>query len=386
MTVIALIVAAGRGTRLGGDRPKQYRLLGGKAMLRHGVEAFLTDPQVDATYVVIHPDDRALYDEAVAGLSLPPPILGGARRQDSVLKGLETLPGTPDTRVLIHDAARPFVSSRLIGAVLEGLDRAPAAIPALPLADTLKRAQGGYVSETLPREGLYRAQTPQGFHLSALLDAHRRAGAADVTDDAALMEKTGHAVALVEGEEAAFKVTTKDDFRRAEIMLGHNRETRVGSGFDVHRFTAGDHIMLCGLAIPHAFGLEGHSDADVGLHAIVDAILGALAEGDIGQHFPPSDPRWKDAPSRLFLAEAAARVKARGGRILHIDLTVLCEAPRIGPYREAMAESVAAILGLSPRRVAIKATTTEKLGFTGRREGIAAQAVATLELPAGDDF
>jgi 2-C-methyl-D-erythritol 4-phosphate cytidylyltransferase/2-C-methyl-D-erythritol 2,4-cyclodiphosphate synthase len=384
---IALIVAAGRGARFGGDIPKQYRALGGRAVLRHGVERMIAHPGVAGVRVVISPEDRALYDAAVAGLDLLAPVAGGATRQQSVRNGLESLAHLTPDAVLIHDAARPFVDSDIIGRVIEGLGRAPGAIAALPVVDTIKRAQdrtgpAALIETTTSRERLWRAQTPQGFHFEAILAAHRAASGSEYTDDAAVAEATGLAVELVMGSEENFKITTEGDLQRAERLLGGgNWEYRSAGGYDVHRFAPGDAIMLCGIRVPHSAALEGHSDADVGLHALTDALLGTIGAGDIGQHFPPSDPRWRGADSSKFLAHAGELVAAKGGRITHLDVTIICERPKVGPHREAMVERIAAILGLDKGRVSVKATTTEGLGFTGRGEGIAAQATATVALP-----
>jgi len=383
---IALVVAAGRGTRLGGERPKQYRTLGGQALLRHSVERLAAHPRIDRVRVVYHPADQDLYDAAVAGLDILPPVPGGAARQDSARLGLESLESLAPSRVLIHDAARPFVDQIVIDRVLDALEQAPGAIPALPLADTVKRGENGVVTDTLDRTALWRVQTPQGFDYRAILAAHRAVIGMELTDDAAVAERAGLTVRLVEGAESNFKVTTTDDFERAEKLTSgggdyRSGDYRSGQGFDVHAFGPGDHVWLCGLKIPHSQGLIGHSDADVGLHALTDAILGALGAGDIGMHFPPSDPKWRGAPSHLFLRHAADLVAQAKGRIVHVDVTMMCEAPRIGPHREAMVAKIAEILGLPANRVSVKATTTEKLGFLGRSEGMAAQAIATLQLP-----
>jgi len=383
---IALVVAAGRGTRLGGERPKQYRTLGGQALLRHSVERLAAHPRIDRVRVVYHPADQDLYDAAVAGLDILPPVPGGAARQDSARLGLESLESLAPSRVLIHDAARPFVDQIVIDRVLDALEQAPGAIPALPLADTVKRGENGVVTDTLDRTALWRVQTPQGFDYRAILAAHRAVIGMELTDDAAVAERAGLTVRLVEGAESNFKVTTTDDFERAEKLTSgggdyRSGDYRSGQGFDVHAFGPGDHVWLCGLKIPHSQGLVGHSDADVGLHALTDAILGALGAGDIGMHFPPSDPKWRGAPSHLFLRHAADLVAQAKGRIVHVDVTMMCEAPRIGPHREAMVAKIAEILGLPANRVSVKATTTEKLGFLGRSEGMAAQAIATLQLP-----
>lgn len=378
---IALVVAGGRGRRFGGELPKQYRPLAGRPLLRYSVAAFCGHARVEAVRVVIHPDDRALHDAAVEGLAVLEPCHGGGERQDSSRLGLESLEGLAPARVLIHDAARPFVDAATIDRVIGALDGAPGAIAAVPVTDTLKRGAEGRSLGTVERAGLWRAQTPQGFRFPEILAAHRRAAGAALTDDAAVAEAAGLAVTLVQGSEDNLKVTTEDDLRRAEQRLAAAWEPRVGTGFDVHQFGPGDKLMLCGLPIAHERGLVGHSDADVGLHALTDALLGCIGAGDIGGHFPPSDPRWKGAPSERFLRHAGELVAARGGRIVNLDVTIICERPKIGPHREAMAKRIAEILGIAPARVSVKATTTDKLGFTGRGEGIAAQAVATVRLP-----
>ncbi len=384
----ALVVAAGRGHRFGAEMPKQFLSLAGKPVLRHALEAFAAHPAIGVVQTVIHRDDQDLYEAAAAGLDLRPPAEGGATRQDSVRLGLAALAELAPKRVLIHDAARPFVSGEIIDRVLAGLENYPGVIPAVPVADTLKQVEDGSVSGTVDRSGLWRAQTPQGFRYADILAAHADFAGRELTDDAALLEAAGLTVGIVEGAERNFKITSKDDMERAEgLLAGGRRETRCGTGFDVHRFgppvPGGLTIQLCGLAVPHDRALLGHSDADVGLHAITDAILGALGQGDIGSHFPPSDPQWKGADSAVFLRAAGELAAARDGRIVHLDLTLICEAPKIGPRREAMVARIAQILDLDPGRVSVKATTTESLGFTGRREGIAAQATASLELPGG---
>jgi 2-C-methyl-D-erythritol 4-phosphate cytidylyltransferase / 2-C-methyl-D-erythritol 2,4-cyclodiphosphate synthase len=379
---IALVVAAGRGTRLGAPLPKQYLPLGGVAVLRHGVRALAEHPSIAAVRVIIHPDDRPHYDSATAGLGLMPPVDGGAQRQDSVRNGLESLADAAPELVLIHDGARPFLDRPVIDRVLIGLGAHQGAIAALPVRDTVKRGDGGRIVATIDRSALWRAQTPQGFHYGPIVAAHRAAAGAELSDDAAVAERAGIDVALVEGSEDNFKVTTMDDLARAERLLAaRNGDIRTGQGFDVHVFGPGDHVWLCGVAVPHDRGLVGHSDADVGLHALTDAVLGAIGAGDIGMHFPPSDPQWRGAPSHRFLRHAADLVAAGGGSIAHVDVTVICERPQVGPHRAAMAARIADILTLAPTRVSVKATTTEKLGFTGRGEGIAAQAVATIRLP-----
>jgi len=378
---VALVVAAGRGHRAGGEIPKQYMPLAGQPLLRRTVAAFAGHGEIDAVRVVIHPDDRALYDEAVAGQTLLEPVAGGAERQDSVRHGLESLAEHEPDNVLIHDAARPFVSADLISRTLAALDHGPGAIAAVPVSDTLKRGDG-LITGTVPRDGLWRAQTPQAFHYDAILAAHRDAAGLSLTDDAAVAERAGLAVALVPGGEDNFKVTTPEDLERAQRVLaeGTVMEARVGTGFDAHRFGAGEHVMLCGARIAHDRGLVGHSDADVGIHAIVDALLGAIGAGDIGDHFPPTDPRWAGADSMVFLAHARDLVERAGGVIGNVDVTLICERPRVGPHRAAMIACLAEVLEIAPDRVNVKATTTERLGFTGRGEGIAAQAVATVRI------
>jgi 2-C-methyl-D-erythritol 4-phosphate cytidylyltransferase/2-C-methyl-D-erythritol 2,4-cyclodiphosphate synthase len=385
----ALIVAAGRGSRLGGDVPKQYRPLGGQPVLRRTAAAFLGHPAVSGVRVVIHPDDAALYAEAVAGLALLAPVHGGATRQDSVRLGLESLAPLAPERVLIHDAARPFIAPEPIAAAAAALDRAPGALVAVPVVDTVKRQNGaGGVGDTVDRRGLWRAQTPQAFRFAEILAAHRAAAGRDLTDDAAVAEQAGLPVVFVPGDEANFKITTEADLARAERALAAARPATVpvtGTGFDVHAFETAppfrDHVWLCGVKVPHARGLVGHSDADVALHALTDAVLGAIADGDIGAHFSDKDPRWRGASSDRFLAHAVGLAAAKGGRLVHLDVTVICEAPRVRPHHAAMVARVAAISGLPPSRVSVKGTTTERLGFTGRGEGIAAQATATVLLP-----
>jgi 2-C-methyl-D-erythritol 4-phosphate cytidylyltransferase/2-C-methyl-D-erythritol 2,4-cyclodiphosphate synthase len=378
----ALIVAAGRGTRFGGTLPKQYLALGGTSVLRHAVVAFAAHPRVAGVLVAIRPEDRALFDHAVSGLSVLAPVPGGAERQDSVRLGLEALAAHKPDRVLIHDGARPFPDASLIDRVIDGLDRASAAIPGLALGDTIKRVENGHIVETVDRSQLWRAQTPQGFHFDAILAAHRQMAGRVLTDDAAVAETAGIAPLIVAGSEENLKVTTTEDLAAAERLLAAGQgDLRVGQGFDVHPFGPGDHVMVCGVAIPHEVAPVGHSDADVGLHALTDAVLGAIGAGDIGTHFPPSDPRWRGASSDRFLAYAATLVRERGGAIAAVDVTIICERPKIAPYRDRMIERLAEILEISPGRVSVKATTTERLGFTGRGEGIAAQAVATVRLP-----
>jgi 2-C-methyl-D-erythritol 4-phosphate cytidylyltransferase / 2-C-methyl-D-erythritol 2,4-cyclodiphosphate synthase len=362
-------------------------------MLAHTLVPFAEHSAIGPIQVVIHPDDRNLYNEAVGrfGNRLCPPVMGAPSRQGSVLSGLEGLVEYAPRSVLIHDAARPFVDAPVIDRVMTALETCPGVLPGLPMADTVKRASpNGTVAGTLDRSGLWRAQTPQGFHFGPILEAHRaaaRAGRSDFTDDAAIAEWAGIPVTLVEGSERNRKLTTEDDCNLAERdltakALAELSDIRVGNGFDVHRFMPGDHVMLCGVRVPHDRGLDGHSDADAPLHALTDALLGAIGEGDIGVHFPPSDMAWKGADSAQFVADAVARVRARGGFIANADITLLCEQPRVGPYREAMRERVAALLGIGLDRTSVKATTTERLGFTGRKEGLAAMASVTVRLPA----
>lgn len=383
MTVAALIVAAGRGTRAGPGAPKQYRLLAGESVLRRTLRAFARHPGIDVVLAVIHPDDRQAYDEAAIGLpKLLAPCMGGPTRQSSVLLGLETLAAASPARVLIHDGARPLVSPAIISRSIEALDAHAGALAALPVTDTIRRAAGELAGETVPRDGLWRAQTPQAFHFPAILAAHRQAAGGEMTDDVAVAAAAGIEVAMIEGDEANMKITSADDLSRAERLLEATAEYRTGTGYDVHRFGEGDHVMLCGMRVPHTHGLVGHSDADAGLHALTDAILGAIGAGDIGQHFPPSDPQWKGASSDRFLAHAADLAARAGARIVNVDVTFICERPKIGPWREAMRARLSEILRIDISRISVKATTTEGLGFTGRSEGLAAQALANLRFGA----
>jgi 2-C-methyl-D-erythritol 4-phosphate cytidylyltransferase/2-C-methyl-D-erythritol 2,4-cyclodiphosphate synthase len=387
--VAAVVVAGGRGLRAGGDRPKQYRELGGVPVIRPSLAVLATHREIALVQPVIRPEDAPLYQAASAGLDLQPPVFGGATRQASVRAGLEALDTHRPEVVLVHDAARPFASPALVERAIAAARKSGAAIPAIPVADTVKTVDTtGTVTGTLARDQLRIVQTPQAFRYDVLIDAHRRAQAAgrdDFTDDAALAEWAGLTVVTFEGEVGNVKLTTAEDFKRAEAAhLAELGDVRTGFGFDVHQFAAGDHLMLGGVRIPHEQSVTGHSDADVVLHALVDAILGALADGDIGVHFPPSDPQWRGASSDRFLAFAVERVKARGGRIAHLDVTVVCEAPRIGPHRDAMRTRIADITGIVVSRVAVKATTSEQMGFTGRREGIVAFANATVRLPWRD--
>jgi 2-C-methyl-D-erythritol 4-phosphate cytidylyltransferase / 2-C-methyl-D-erythritol 2,4-cyclodiphosphate synthase len=380
MRIHAIIVAAGSGIRAGGGIPKQYRRVAGQPLLRHAVSRLLAHPAITGVSVVINPECRALYDQAVAGLSLPDPIAGGATRQDSVRAGLEALEGDPPDIVLVHDAARAFVPASLIDALLAAFadPAVDGACPALPQVDSLRRGADGRFSGSVDRDGLWRVQTPQAFRYPAILAAHR-AAAPGATDEVAIALAAGLNVAITPGDERAFKVTEPADFAKAAAMTAYS--SRAASGFDVHRFGPGDHVWLCGIKVPHDAGLIGHSDADAGLHALTDALLGTIAAGDIGDHFPPSDDRWRGAASDQFLAHAGALVREKGGIIDHVDVTLICERPKVGPHRDAMRARIAEILGLAIDRVSVKATTTERLGFTGRQEGIAAQAMASVRLP-----
>lgn len=369
----AIIVAAGRGNRAGGGLPKQWRDLAGRPVLDRTIAAFRGFGRI---IVVCHPDDmdhaQAVLDPAV---SLVP---GGDSRSASVRNALNALPGDDITHVLIHDGARPLVSASVIAGVVDALiDGADAAAPALPVSDALWRGTEGRVTGTQPRDDLFRAQTPQGFSLSAIRLAHDRASA-DAADDVELARNAGFEVAITPGSEDNIKITYPADFARAEHLLRPRMDIRLGNGYDVHAFGPGDHVWLCGIQIPHDAGLSGHSDADVGMHALTDAIYGALAMGDIGRHFPPSDPQWKGADSAIFLRHAAELARSHGYRFGNADVTLICEAPKIGPHAQAMQDRLADIMGLDPTRISVKATTSEKLGFTGRREGIAAIATATL--------
>ncbi len=385
----AILVAAGRGLRAGVGGPKQYRTIGGKTVILRAMEPFCTHPHVFAVQPVLNPDDTALFNEAARGLRHQPPTAGGATRQASVHAGLEALAAQKPDIVLIHDAARPFVSQALISRAIDAASRAGAAIPVIPVTDTVKLIDtGGNIEATPERARLRIAQTPQAFRFDVILAAHRRAardGRNDFTDDAAIAEWAGLTVATFEGDAANMKLTTPEDFVREEARLASLLgDIRTGTGYDVHAFGEGDHVMICGVRVPHTKGFLAHSDGDVGLHALVDAILGALADGDIGSHFPPSEPQWKGASSDRFLKYAADRVAARGGRIANLEVTLICERPKIGPLRDQMRARVAEIAGVNVSRVAVKATTSERLGFTGREEGIAATASATIRLPWQD--
>jgi 2-C-methyl-D-erythritol 4-phosphate cytidylyltransferase / 2-C-methyl-D-erythritol 2,4-cyclodiphosphate synthase len=373
--IAALLVAAGTGSRLGSETPKQFLPLAGLPVIRHAALA------LSRAGALIQPvGDPALIASALAGIAHLPPVPGGDTRQDSVRAGLEALAPHHPSVVLVHDAARPVIPAGTIPALLAALETAEGAIPAVPVADTLKRGADGRIAGTVARDGLFRAQTPQAFRFRLLLALHR-AAAPGATDDAAILEAAGHAVALVAGHEDNIKLTYKEDLVRLERVLSPSLSPRVGTGFDVHALAEGRKLILCGVEVPHTLGLSGHSDADVGIHALCDAIYGALAEGDIGRHFPPSEATWKDADSARFLSHAAERIGARGGVLANADVTLICEQPKITPHAPAMMARLAGLLGVPAGRISVKATTTEKLGFTGRQEGIAAQAVATILLP-----
>ncbi|MBT3071129.1 bifunctional 2-C-methyl-D-erythritol 4-phosphate cytidylyltransferase/2-C-methyl-D-erythritol 2,4-cyclodiphosphate synthase [Rhodomicrobium sp. Az07] len=387
----ALIVAAGSGVRAGQKqgRPKQYCFAGGKPILRRTLEAFLFHPEIAAVVVVIRAGDEALYAEAVAGLDtdkLLRPVPGGATRQLSVKAGLDALEAVKPHAVLIHDAARPFISARCISDTISALSCADGAIAAAPVTDTLKRGEDGRSAGTVDRVALWRAQTPQTFIYEKIMAAHRAAGErTDFTDDASIAEWHGLSVALVSNTSENMKITTAEDLAMADMIANGGvalPDVRVGSGFDVHAFEEGDHVTLCGVKIPHDKGLKAHSDGDAGLHALTDALYGTIGAGDIGDHFPPSDPQWRAMDSTVFLKHAVAMVVEKGGRITNADVTLICERPKVGPHRDAMRARMAEILGIEMERVSVKATTSEQLGFTGRREGIAALASATVVFAA----
>lgn len=378
-----IIVAAGRGHRFGGEMPKQYRTIGRDMVLRRTMAVFCAHPAVSVVRAVIHPDDAALYKCAAENLPVASPVFGGATRQESVRLGLESLKDESPDIVLIHDGARPFVDFGVINRVIANVAEHQGAIPALPVTDTIKAGgtENGrtVITKTVDRAGLYRVQTPQGFPYAEILTAHESVKGREMTDDACVAEHAGMTVVLTDGSEDNFKITTQADLVRAETTLaGRGEDIRTATGFDVHKFTDGDFVTLCGVRVPHDFGLEGHSDADVGLHALTDALLGAIGSGDIGLHFPPSDARWKGADSMTFLKYAVDLVHGLGGKILNADVTFICERPKIGAYRLPMVEKLAHALDVSSSKIGVKATTTEKLGFTGRKEGIAAQACVTV--------
>lgn len=381
--IAVLIVAAGRGSRAGEGAPKQYRRVAGKTILSHTLNAIKDALPEAVIQVVIHPDDADLYNDAVQNYPIQPAVFGGSSRQESVFNGISALKHLEPEFILVHDAARPFVDTgtihRLIGALKTG---AQAVLPATKVTDTLKSVTEGTITHTVDRERLYAVQTPQAFSFENLLEAHSAAIGKELTDDGAVMEASGFSVQIVEGNAENFKITTAADFVKAEqILMMQLADVRVGSGYDVHRFEDGDHVWLCGVRIPFTKSLKGHSDADVGLHALTDALLASIADGDIGQHFPPSDAKWRGASSDQFLTFARDRVRAKGGVVAHVSVCIICEKPKVGPHNPAMRSRVAELLLIDVDRVSIQATTTEKLGFTGREEGIAAQATATIRLP-----
>jgi len=382
ITNAAIIVAAGRGKRVGGEIPKQYLEVGGVPILRHTVDVFRKHSGIDYIQIIINPDDQKLYEAAVGDLDLPKPIYGGDTRQKSVLNGLEAIGDQMPEYVFIHDAARPFLDHSIINNLIKVVDVSGAVIPALKVTDTIKYMDTDKIDSTLNRNYLYRAQTPQAFRYKAIFMAHRRFEIENMTDDSAIAEKSGLQVRIIEGSEKNFKITTSEDLMKAEIMMGKTyTDIRTGFGVDVHAFEKGDHVTLGGIKIPHTHSLKGHSDADVALHALTDALLGAMALGDIGDHFPPTDKKWKGASSDIFLKHAADLVYQQEGVIAHIDLTIICEAPKIGPHRDKIRDKISEIIDLDIVRISVKATTTEKLGFTGKGEGIMAQAIATIRLP-----
>ena len=388
--IAVIIVAAGRGHRFGGDMPKQYLEVHQQPLVRHAVQVFLDHPAIDFILPVIHPDDADILANALDGLDYLEPVAGGAARQDSVRNGLEALASSAPDYVLVHDAARPMVAPALIDRVIEALQDTPGVIPGIAVVDTLKRADDdGIITDTVSRDGLWRAQTPQGFKYADLLAAHRSVIGQELTDDAAVMEASGHRIAVVLGDENNIKVTTPDDLMRMEEIMSDDSAQakpvrsplfRIGSGYDVHKLGPGDHVTLCGVEIASERALIGHSDADVALHAVTDAVFGAIADGDIGSHFPPTNSQWRGASSDQFLAYACERMRERGFELSNIDLTIVCEKPKIGPYRDAMRARLAEIAQIDLSCVSVKATTTERLGFTGRGEGIAAEAVIIIEI------
>jgi 2-C-methyl-D-erythritol 4-phosphate cytidylyltransferase / 2-C-methyl-D-erythritol 2,4-cyclodiphosphate synthase len=389
MSVVAVIVAGGSGIRAGGSLPKQYQLVGGKPVIRLTLETFLDHPLIDYVQVVIGLGHEALFAKAAQGLAIGQPVSGGGTRQDSCRAGIEACQFKNPQKILIHDAARPFLSSELISNVISELDHADAVIPGLPVADTMKYAPSGIIERTVDRAALWFVQTPQGFHYHRILQAHQKAfaqGQISFTDDAAVAEFAGMQVQIIAGEQKNRKLTTQHDIHEADRenrnrLLESRPDVRTGHGMDYHIFEKGDGVTLCGIRIPHSHQLKGHSDADVALHAVTDAILGSIGERDIGQHFPPTDKQWRGAPSSIFVQKAMELLQARGGIIAHIDITILAEAPRIGPHIEAMKLNLQNLLGLAPDRIGIKATTTEGMGAIGRKEGMSAAAVATVRLP-----
>ncbi len=390
MTVAAIIVAGGSGLRAGGGKPKQYQFIGGKPVIWWTLKSFLNHPAIDHVQVVVGAGHEAMFAEATAGLNVPPYVVGGISRQESCRLGLEACAAYSPQKVIIHDAARPFISTDLITNVISELNFANAVIPGLPVADTMKFAPGGVIKQTIDRASMWFVQTPQGFGFKEILEAHRKVVRDDIsglTDDAAVAEACGMQVRIVAGEPQNRKLTTGEDVEiaNAEMMqkiFSERPDIRMGQGIDFHIFENGKAVVLCGVSIPHTHKLKGHSDADVAMHALTDAILGAIGESDIGTYFPPSEDQWKDAPSSIFLHKALSLVLARGGVITNVDITILAEAPRISPHIAAMKAALCPLLHITPDRIAIKATTTETLGAIGRKEGMAAIAIATVRLPA----
>ena len=385
MSTYAIIVAAGSGTRAGGEIPKQYQIIGGKPVIAHTVQAFLNHPQIDGVSIVIGKDHQQYFYDALSDFDLPAPIIGGDTRQQSVFNGLQSIAQHNPDRVLIHDAARPFISAQVINNVISALGKVECAIPTVDVVDTITQVENNLITGKLDRSTLRAVQTPQGFNFNAIYAAHKTAadaGDTTATDDSALMSS----VTVVQGDIANIKLTTASDITQANQTMSQNtfanlHDIRVGQGYDVHAFENGDHVILCGEKIPFTKSLKGHSDADVAMHALTDAILGAISEGDIGKHYPPSDPQWKGAASEIFLKGAVKLIEDRGGRLAHCDITIICEAPKLRPHIDAMRQTMADIMGLALDRMSIKATTSEQLGFTGRGEGIAAMATATVRLP-----
>ena len=389
MTVAAVIVAGGSGLRAGGEIPKQYQLIGGKPVIWWTLKAFAQHPDIAHVQVVVGDGHQEEFARATQGIGLPPPVIGGATRQESCRIGVEACAALSPTKILIHDAARPFVSAKLISDVLTRLEHHDAVIPGLRIAETLKLAPEGTISKTIDRSNMWSAQTPQGFRFAKILEAHRKAEreqTAGLTDDASVAEMAGMTVQMIMGTSENVKLTTAKDIAEADAALlrqhGTVFETRMGQGIDFHVFTTGKSLFLCGVEISHTHKLKGHSDADVALHALTDAILGAIGEGDIGTHFPPTEARWKNAASRIFVEKALSLLAERGGRLINVDITILAEAPKISPHLGAMKASLSSLLKITADRIAIKATTTEKMGALGRKEGMAAMAIAGVTMPS----
>jgi len=379
LETVALIVSAGRGRRISGKTPKQYLPLGGETILSKTARAFINHKKIDAVRIVIHPDDQDLYDTATEGLNLLSPVYGGPERQDSVRNGLESLEELSPLNVLIHDSVRPFVSHSLIDRILNMLLDGKGCIPGVPIMDAIKLLDDGKIVKSLEKSNIWRVQTPQGFPFDKILAAHRSLIGNNFADDAAVAEAYGLSVVVVQGLLDNEKITNKEDLEKAMQKRSLKLpDIRVGNGYDVHRFSKGDFVTICGIKIPFSFGLEGHSDADVGLHALTDAILGALGKGDIGEYFPSTDEQWRNASSHIFLRHAGEVLSSMNASIQNLDITIICEVPKISPYRDEMKNNISEILSMSPSRVNVKGKTNETLGFIGRKEGIAAQATATI--------